>query len=107
MITCTEEHAKVIQFATRDNKNLSPYSLAAQPPMDETGLKLPEVMFGKAEASVLHCKDCKHCFSLCDTDPRKPYDGAGDGFYCEMWDMDLYAPTYKAERFYCADGERR
>ena len=57
---------------------------------------------------VVRCKDCKHCYSLTETDPMTPYDGSGDGsFYCEAFDMEFYAPRYRAGEYYCAEGERR
>lgn len=46
---------------------------------------------------VVRCKSCKYCQILSD----------GHSFRCYSWDMDLYAPQYDAETFYCADGERR
>ena len=56
----------------------------------------------------IYCSDCKHCFDLKNADPMTPYSGNGDGsFFCTSFDMDFYAPRYRAEAFYCADGERR
>lgn len=56
---------------------------------------------------VVHCKDCSHCFELAATDPITPYKGGKDGFFCEAFDMDFYAPVYNAATYYCADGEWR
>ena len=57
---------------------------------------------------IVRCADCVHCFDLKETDPMTPYSGDGDGaFYCTSFDMDFYPPHYRAESFYCADGERR
>ena len=57
---------------------------------------------------VVRCKYCMNCFDLGRTDPMTPYSGRGDGsFYCLGWDMELCAPYYSAETFFCADGKRR
>jgi len=57
---------------------------------------------------VTLCKDCMYCYEIKNTDPRTPYSGQGDGsFYCLSNDMDLYAPHYRAEKYYCADARRR
>lgn len=54
---------------------------------------------------VVHCANCAHCMSLEPADPMRPYSGTGDGsFHCMKWDMDFYAPSYRAETFFCADG---
>lgn len=57
---------------------------------------------------IVLCKDCEHCFELDGKDPMTPYSGKGDGsFYCQEWDMDLYAPHYHADTYFCANGKRR
>lgn len=56
---------------------------------------------------VIRCKDCGHCFELAATDPLTPYHGGKEGFYCEAWDTDFYAPHYNPETYYCADAKPR
>ena len=57
---------------------------------------------------IVLCKDCSRCFDLDGKDPMTPYSGKGDGsFYCSAWDMDLHAPHYHADTYFCADGKRR
>lgn len=59
-------------------------------------------------APVVRCADCVHCCDLKDVGPMEPYSGDGDGsFFCDCFDMDFYAPRYRAETYFCADGERR
>lgn len=57
---------------------------------------------------ITRCMNCAHCFDLEPVDPMKPYSGTGDGsFFCMEFDMDFYAPHYRAETFYCKDGTPR
>lgn len=57
---------------------------------------------------VVRCADCVHCCDLKDDGPMAPYSGDGDGsFFCDCFEMDFYAPRYRAETYFCADGERR
>ena len=56
---------------------------------------------------VIRCKDCGHCFELAATDPLTPYHGGKEGFYCEAWEADFYAPNYNPETYYCADAKPR
>ena len=53
---------------------------------------------------VVHCANCAHCFSLERADPMRPYSGERNGFFCEKLDMEFYAPDYRAETWFCADG---
>lgn len=57
-----------------------------------------------ARAAVVHCANCEHCMSLEMVDPMKPYSGSGEGFFCMRWDNEFYAPAYRAETWFCADG---
>ena len=58
-----------------------------------------------AGAAVVHCAKCARCYDLDDRNPRVPYSGTGDGsFHCAKFDMDFYAPDYRAETWFCADG---
>lgn len=74
----------------------------------ERSMKVLEVIerdIMKPVAAVVHCAKCARCFDLDDRDPRVPYSGKGDGsFHCGKFDMDFYAPDYRAETWFCADG---
>jgi len=59
------------------------------------------------EPRLITCARCAHCFELADTDPMTPWNGGAEGFYCEAWDMDLYAPHYDARTFFCGDAKPR
>ena len=53
--------------------------------------------------AVVHCAHCERCMDTAD--PMRPYSGNGDGsFHCIKWDMDFFAPDYRAETWFCADG---
>ena len=55
--------------------------------------------------AVVHCAKCARCFDLDDRAPSTPYSGKWDGsFHCGKFDMDFYAPNYRAETWFCADG---
>ena len=66
------------------------------------------------DIAVVHCAKCAHCMSLERVDPMRPYTGpvqgadatltVFDGFYCKKWDNDFFAPDYRAETWFCADG---
>ena len=54
---------------------------------------------------VVHCAKCARCYDLDDRNTMVPYSGTGDGsFHCAGFDMDFYAPDYRAETWFCADG---
>ena len=54
--------------------------------------------------AVVHCADCAHCMSPERVEHMRPYHKAGNAFYCKKWDMDFFAPDYRAETWFCADG---
>ena len=57
---------------------------------------------------VTRCMNCVHGFDLEPVDPMRPYSGTGDGsFFCVDFDMDFYAPEYRAETFFCKNGRPR
>ena len=59
----------------------------------------------KERAAVVDCAKCARCFDLDDREPSTPYSGKGDGsFHCGKFNMDFYAPNYRAETWFCADG---
>ena len=53
---------------------------------------------------VVHCADCEHCMSPERVEHMRPYHKAANAFYCKKWDMDFFAPNYRAETWFCADG---
>lgn len=54
--------------------------------------------------AVVHCAKCAHCYDLDDRDPRTPYSGKFEYFHCARFDQDFFAPDYRAETWFCADG---
>lgn len=73
----------------------------------ERSMKVLEVIecdIMKPRDGVVHCANCEHCMSLEMVDPMKPYSGNGEGFFCMRWDNEFYAPAYRAETWFCADG---
>lgn len=56
----------------------------------------------------IHCAECKYCYMLPGDWPKVPYNDTGDGsFHCDFWDMEFYAPRYRAETYFCGDAEER
>lgn len=72
-------------------------SVGARRTEEDGAVGMINVEHTSERVSVVRCVDCKYCILLSD----------GQGFYCGARDVDLYAPRYSAETYYCADGERR